>query len=87
MDQNQKPAKGQSQTFKFDLNIRTLFIIVFVILFGLTIFYGNQEFQRLSSEKPINEVLTAIKTGKIEKIERSGNTITAIYKNGEKKRG
>ena len=84
MDQNQKPAKGQSQTFKFDLNIRTLFIIVFVILFGLTIFYGNQEFQRLSSEKPINEVLTAIKTGKIEKIERSGNTITAIYKNGER---
>src|SRR3989344_1343094 len=84
MDQNQKPAKGQSQTFKFDLNIRTLFIIVFVILFGLTIFYGNQEFQRLSSEKPINEVLTAIKTGKIKKIERSGNTITAIYKNGER---
>ncbi|OGK16718.1 cell division protein FtsH [Candidatus Roizmanbacteria bacterium RIFCSPLOWO2_02_FULL_37_19] len=64
--------------------MRTLFIIVFVILFGLTIFYGNQEFQRLSSEKPINEVLTAIKTGKIEKIERSGNTITAIYKNGER---
>jgi len=82
MDPEPKPGKKQPN-IKLEINIRTLFIIVFFALFGFTVFYGNQEYNRVANEKSIDEIVAEIKSGNVKQIERSGSSITAIYKNGE----
>ena len=82
MDPEPKPGKKQPN-IKLEINIRTLFIIVFFALFGFTVFYGNQEYNRVANEKSIDEIVASIKSGDVKQIERSGSSITAVYKNGK----
>lgn len=74
----QNTRKKSGKMFKFKLDIRTIFIAIFVIFFLLTIIASSEQYFA-GEEKSISELVDDIKTGRIEKIERSGNTIVAIY--------
>ena len=80
-DTSKKP-QGQNG-IKFELNIKTLFIISFIFLLFVSIMVGSQGFQALSN-RSISDVMKDIKAGKVQKLERTGNTITAVYKNGDR---
>ncbi|OGK29288.1 cell division protein FtsH [Candidatus Roizmanbacteria bacterium RIFCSPHIGHO2_02_FULL_43_11] len=80
------PAKEQKSQngFKLKLDMRTLFIIVFAALFFMTILSASSGFQPLHGERAISEIIQDIKAKKIKKLERQGNTITAVYKDGKR---
>src|SRR3990167_3718151 len=82
MAAHQKKNLGNNiPTLKLD--IRTIFIAIFIIFFILTIIASSDQF--FSGDKTsISSVIDDIKAGKVEKIERSGNTIVAIYKNDKR---
>lgn len=67
---------------KFTFNIRNIFLAVFAGLFLLSILSMVAGFKPLAGEKAISELVTDIKANKVEKLERTGNSITAIYKDG-----
>lgn len=81
-------AKNTKQTMKpftskkFTLNIKNIFLAVFAGLFLLSILSMVAGFKPLAGEKAISELVTDIKANKVEKLERTGNSITAIYKDG-----
>lgn len=80
MAKKRKSQKKQP-TINIKLDVRTVFIAIFILLFGLTLLTSTGSFQPVDGEKAISEVVQDIKDGKVEKLERSGNTITAIYQN------
>ena len=76
-----KPAKKTTQ-FKFELNIKNLFIIGFVLLFGyLAISSIMKEFQQALPEKTISTVVEDIRAQKVKKVEVVDNKILVQYKN------
>lgn len=78
MANQKRPAENGIKMIKID--IKMIFIAIFVIFFILTIIAGSEEFMA-GNQKSISSVIKDIKAGKVEKIERTGNTITAVYKN------
>ncbi len=78
MANQKKPVENGMKMIKID--IKMIFIAIFVIFFILTIIAGSEEFMS-GNQKSISSVIKDIKAGKVEKIERTGNTITAVYKN------
>ena len=68
--------------FKFNINIRSFFIIFFVILF---LFYAyrsvTSEVKKVAPEKSITTIVKEAKDGKIKKIDLIDNKLLVYYKN------
>ena len=68
--------------FKFNINIRSFFIIFFVILF---LFYAyrsvTSEVKKVAPEKSITTIVKEAKDGKIQKIDLIDNKLLVYYKN------
>jgi len=79
-----EPEKKQTFDLKFKFNIRTVFIGLLVLMFIFTAIAGSSGLDNFIKEKPISAVIDDIKAGKVEKIERTGNSFTIIYKNKDK---
>lgn len=75
--------KNQAKIMNVKIDVRFIFILIFVILFGFAAFSNSGGFSATDGEKSMSELVRDIKSDKIEKLERRGNTITAIYKNGK----
>src|SRR3990167_2416419 len=84
MAQPEPSKKQQSFNLKLNFNVKTIFIGLLVVMFVFTAIAGNAGLENFIKEKPISDVIDEIKAGKVEKIERSGNTFTVIYKNSER---
>jgi len=77
---NKKTSKKTAQ-FKLELNMRNIFIIGFILLFGyLAIRSINKEIQQTVPEKSINAVVEDIRSQKVKKAEIIDNKILISYK-------
>ncbi len=77
--QNKETSKVRE--FKLNLNIRTIFIVIFVGLFFFFMFRSiSNEVKKAVPEKSITTVVKEIKEGKVNKIEVIDNKILLYYK-------
>lgn len=76
--------KKQSIDLKLKFNIRTVFLSILVLMFIFTAIAGSSGLNNFIKEKPISAVIDDIKAGKVDKIERTGNSFVVIYKNSER---
>lgn len=68
----------------FNLNLKTIFIILFAGLFFLYIFSNvTREVKKAVPEKPISTIITEIKQNKVESVDISDNKIIVHYKNDQ----
>lgn len=79
-------SKGKKVTeFRFDFNIKNIFIVLFSCFF---IFYLLSSFttalKKDTAEKPISTVMKDIKDGKVKDLEVADNKVTVNYKNNTK---
>ncbi len=76
--------KGKLWMFQFNLNLKNIFIGLFV-LFILLSFLGSVGSQdRLYPEKPLSTIVNDVKGGKVAKIEVEETKLTVAYKDGNK---
>jgi len=79
---NDSNKKGLSKIteFKIHLNIKNLFIAVFIFLFFLFSFQSvSKEIKQIIPEKPITTIVKEIKEGKVKRLEIIDNKIIAFY--------
>src|SRR3989344_3060882 len=78
---NNGPVKKIAQ-FNFNLDLKSIFIIVFVGLFAFYVFNSvSKEIKQTLPEKPLTTIGKEIKQGKVEKVEIIDNKIIVYYKN------
>jgi len=78
-----KPVKKTAQ-FRLDLDVKNLFIILFIILFSFYTFKSfSKELNQTYPEKPITTVVNEVKANKVKKIEIIDNKMIITYQNGE----
>lgn len=76
-----KKIPGTKLEMKFSLKDIVLYIIVgLLVLLAISSFAGSQE---SVEKKPISQILTDAKGGKIKQITVSDNTLKVLYKNGK----
>lgn len=66
--------------FGFHLNLKNIFIGLFVAFILLSMLSGVGDRASLLVEKPLTTVITDVKEGKVEKIEVEENKLTVFYK-------
>lgn len=69
--------------FRFDFDIKTLFIILFIIFFLFTAYSSIKQFNKLLPEKSLTQTIKDIKKNRVEKIDIIGNKIIVYYKNNQ----
>ena len=69
--------------FKFDFNIKTFFILIFVAFFLFTIYLSFKDFSKIFPEKSLTQTIQDIKQNKIKKVEIVGDKVILYYKNNE----
>ena len=81
---NGKKTTKKIAEFKFNLDIKNLFIIIFIIIFSFyTLRSFSKEFNQLPTiEKSISTVVKDIKDDKVKKVEIIDNKMIVTYKNG-----
>src|SRR3989344_4509204 len=67
--------------FKFNFNIKTLFVILFIGFFFLSLYLSFKDVNRVFPEKSITQLITDIKNNQVKKVEVIGDKIIAQYKN------
>ncbi len=70
--------------FNIKIDIQTLFILLFVGFFVYIYMTQADVLSSIKGEKSITSVIKDIQNKKVQKLERTGNTITAVYKNGDR---
>lgn len=76
-----KPTKKITQ-FSFDFNIKNIFIIGFILLFGyIALSSIGNEIKQVIPEKSINAVVEDIRAQKVKKAEIIDNKVLITYKN------
>lgn len=75
--------KKPMMEFRLNLNIKNIFIILFVGFFLFSIYLSLKDVSRLFPEKTLTQALDDIKTNKISKAEIVGNKVILTYKDGE----
>lgn len=79
-----KNAKGGGKKiteFKFNIDMRAVFIIIFATLFVFFAFRSvSREIDRALPEKPITTVVNEVKQGKVKKLEIVDNRVLVTYK-------
>ena len=85
---NSKPFKKNGNTikkiaeFKFNFDLKTVFIIFFVGLFAYYLFNSlSKEVKQALPEKSFTTIVKEIKEGKVQKVEIVDNKILVYYKN------
>ncbi len=87
-----KPKKQQSNgkksgkmwEFKFNFNLKTIFIGLFILFILLSVIGSLSNQTSFLGEKPLSTILTDVKGGKIAKIEVEDTKMVVEYKGGEK---
>jgi len=69
--------------FKFNFNIKTFFIVIFIAFFIFTIYLSFKDFSKIFPEKSLTQTIEDIKENKIKKVEIIGNKVILYYKNNE----
>lgn len=70
--------------FKFNLDIKTIFIVIFMMFLLFTVYSSFSDTPARNTEsRSLTHVINDIKKGRVERIEVSDNTITAEYKDGK----
>lgn len=73
--------KQKIKEFKFNLNLRNVFVLGFILLF---LFYAyravNSQLKQVLPEKPITTIVEEAKQGKIKKVEIIDNRVIVYYK-------
>lgn len=69
--------------FKFNLNIKNIFIIIFSLLFLFSIYSSFKDVGKMFPEKSLTQVVADIKSSKVDKVEVMGNKILVYYKNNK----
>ena len=81
---NNKKSDQKIKKFQFNLNLKNIFIIVFVVLF---LFYAyqsvNKEIKQVMPEKSITTIVKEAKDGKIKSVDVLDNKIIVYYKDGK----
>ncbi|HLC94153.1 MAG TPA: ATP-dependent zinc metalloprotease FtsH [Patescibacteria group bacterium] len=70
--------------FKFEFNIKNIFIILFVVFFLFSIYFSFRDVSRLFPSKSMTQAITDIKENKVKKIDIIGNKIILHYSETEK---
>ncbi len=68
--------------FKFELNIKTIFIALFLGLFFVSLYLSSNNLNSPIETKPLTTVLSEIKSGKVKRLEVKGESITVLYNSG-----
>ncbi len=68
---------------KFDFNIKTFFILIFVAFFLFTIYLSFKDFSKIFPEKSLTQTIQDIKQNKIKKVEIVGDKVILYYKNND----
>lgn len=77
---NKKTGKKITE-FKFNFDIRALFIVLFAALFVFFTFRSvSKEINKTLPEKPITTVVNEVKQGKVKKLEILDNRVIVYYK-------
>lgn len=85
-----KPSNKKSKIarirkeFRFNINIKNLFLWVVLLFIGISIFASFQQTSNFLEEKPLSEVLQDIETGRVEKVEVKESELKVQYTDGEK---
>lgn len=66
--------------FKFNLNAKNIFIIIFSLLFLFSIYSSFKDVNKMYPEKSLTQIISDIKANKIDKVEVVDNKIIAYYK-------
>jgi len=83
--ENKSSEKNKISEFRFDLNVKTVFIIIFISLFGFFLFTNlSGEIKKALPDKPLNQIIADIKNNKVDKVEVVDNRVLVQYKNGSK---
>lgn len=69
--------------FKFDINIKTFFIVLFITLFFFSVYVSIKDINNLFPEKSLTQTIEDIKADKVKKIEIIGNKVIVYYKNNQ----
>ncbi len=80
-NEKKDPVKKITE-FSFNLNLKTIFIVGFVLLFGFYLYTNiSNEFKKAVPEKPLTGVIQDIKDKKIDQLDIIDNKIIVYYKN------
>lgn len=77
----QKP--NQLMEFKFNLNVKTIFIIIFIFFFIASIFLSLKDINKIYPEKSITQIINDVKDSKIKKVDVVGDKVIVQYKNDD----
>ncbi|MFQ5451967.1 MAG: ATP-dependent zinc metalloprotease FtsH [Candidatus Paceibacterota bacterium] len=77
---SKKPTKGPN--FKLALNIKTVFIVLFVGLFAASFLVSIQDMNSSQNKISISQVTKDVKSKKIDRLEIDGDRVTVEYKDG-----
>ncbi|MCX7996449.1 MAG: ATP-dependent zinc metalloprotease FtsH [Patescibacteria group bacterium] len=91
MKKNEKKSGKDTQRniaeFKFNFDLRTVFIAIFVFFLLLTLYGSFSGAEKANiPEKPLTQVLTDIRQDRVKSVEVDGNTVNVVYKNGQNAR-
>jgi cell division protease FtsH len=80
---NKKSGQLKIREFKFNIDLKNLFIIIFIVVFSI---YSLRNITNSNTPAPTNKSISAIisdvKAGKIQKIDVIDNKLAITYKNG-----
>lgn len=80
--QNGEKASKKTTEFRFNLDLKNIFIILFALFFSFYAFQSiSKEINQAVPEKSISSVITDIKNNKVNKIEIVDNKMLITYKN------
>jgi len=75
------PKKTKYAELKFEFNIKTLFILLFLGFFLISLFMSFRDVNKVFPEKSLTQLILDIKQDKVKKVDISGDKIVAQYKN------
>jgi cell division protease FtsH len=76
--------KGRGFEFRFDFNLKNIFIILFVLFLALSVIGSFTSQNVFYEEKPLSTVLTDIKAGIVKSVDVEDTKVTVTYKSGQK---
>lgn len=75
---------GKMFELKFHLNIRNVFIGLFVLFLLFSMLVNAESHAGSLNEKPVSSIISDVKAGKVSTIEIEENKLSVLYKTGEK---
>jgi len=79
---NNKNQRVKIKEFKFNFNLRNIFLVVFISIFLVYVYRSiSSQIQQVLPEKSITTIINETKEGKIKKVDVIDNKIIVYYKN------